>query len=314
MLAFDDAADKPAVEEEEENYFVSMTDMMVGILFIFIIMLMVFALQFQKQTDESEKQADKSKVQIEEVLEKVRQVSEQLHSLRSEINEELEDLSQSQRERTALLNDLERELKATGLDVQIDRENGVLRLTENAIRFATDKSNLSAQAADNVRKLAAVLARVLPRYTSCVVSSSATDCKQLAPGAAIDTVFIEGHTDRQGSETAAGDSRNWQLSTERAVETYRTLTAFEPSLRGLRNPEKKEILSVSGYSSTRPVPGTEIPAQGAEITQQALEKNRRIDMRFVMQVDPSDRLKDVLRLTDDMEGQIEKLREAATLR
>ncbi|MGO7375054.1 hypothetical protein ACC721_07280 [Rhizobium ruizarguesonis] len=314
MLAFDDAAGRPAVEEEEENYFVSMTDMMVGILFIFIIMLMVFALQFQKQTDESEKQADKSKVQIEEVLEKVRQVSEQLHSLRSEISEELEDLSQSQQERTALLNDLERELKATGLDVQIDRENGVLRLTENAIRFATDKSNLSAQAADNVRKLAAVLARVLPRYTSCVVSSSATDCKQLAPGAAIDTVFIEGHTDRQGSETAAGDSRNWQLSTERAVETYRTLTAFEPSLRALRNPEKKEILSVSGYSSTRPIPGTEIPAQGAEITQQAWEKNRRIDMRFVMQVDPSDRLKDVLRLTDDMEGQIEKLREAATLR
>lgn len=314
MLAFDDAAGKPAVEEEEENYFVSMTDMMVGILFIFIIMLMVFALQFQKQTDESEKQADKSKIQIEEVLEKVRQVSEQLHSLRSEINDELEDLSQSQRERTALLNDLERELKATGLDVQIDRENGVLRLTENAIRFATDKSNLSAQAADNVRKLAAVLARVLPRYTSCVVSSNATDCKLLAPGAAIDTVFIEGHTDRQGSETAAGDSRNWQLSTERAVETYRTLTAFEPSLRALRNPEKKEILSVSGYSSTRPIPGTEIPAQGGEITQQAWEKNRRIDMRFVMQVDPSDRLKDVLRLTDDMEGQIEKLREAATLR
>ncbi len=314
MLAFDDSADRPAAEEEEENYFVSMTDMMVGILFIFIIMLMVFALQFQKQTDESEQQADKSKVQIEEVLEKVRQVSEQLHSLRSEINEELEGLSQSQRERTALLNDLERELKATGLDVQIDRENGVLRLTENAIRFATDKSNLSAQAADNVRKLAAVLGRVLPRYTSCVVSSSATDCKQLAPGAAIDTVFIEGHTDRQGSETPAGDSRNWQLSTERAVETYRTLTAFEPSLRGLRNPEKKEILSVSGYSSTRPIPGTESTAQGAEITQQALEKNRRIDMRFVMQVDPSDRLKDVLRLTDDMEGQIEKLREAATLR
>lgn len=314
MLAFDDASGKPPVEEEEENYFVSMTDMMVGILFIFIIMLMVFALQFQRQTDESEHQADKSKAQIEEVLEKVRQVSEQLHSLRSEINEELEDLSQSQRERTALLTDLERELKATGLDVQIDRENGVLRLTENAIRFATDKSNLSAQASDNVRKLAAVLALVLPRYTSCVVSTTATDCKQLTPGAAIDTVFIEGHTDKQGSETSAGDSRNWQLSTERAVETYRTLTSFEPSLRALRNPEKKEILSVSGYSSTRPIPGTEMAAQGIEITQQAWEKNRRIDMRFVMQVDPSDRLKDVLRLTDHMEGQIEKLREAATLR
>jgi hypothetical protein len=30
--------------EEGENYFVSMTDMMVGVLFIFILMLMAFAL------------------------------------------------------------------------------------------------------------------------------------------------------------------------------------------------------------------------------------------------------------------------------
>jgi chemotaxis protein MotB len=34
--------------EEEESYFVSMTDLMVGLLFIFIIMLMVFALQYRE--------------------------------------------------------------------------------------------------------------------------------------------------------------------------------------------------------------------------------------------------------------------------
>ena len=39
------------VEVDEENYFVSMTDMMVGLVFIFIIMLMYFALQFQDITD-----------------------------------------------------------------------------------------------------------------------------------------------------------------------------------------------------------------------------------------------------------------------
>ncbi len=39
-------------EEEEESYFVSMTDMMVGLLFIFIIMLMYFALQLRQKTDE----------------------------------------------------------------------------------------------------------------------------------------------------------------------------------------------------------------------------------------------------------------------
>lgn len=37
---------------EEENYFVSMTDLMVGLVFVFIILLMYFALQFQDVTEE----------------------------------------------------------------------------------------------------------------------------------------------------------------------------------------------------------------------------------------------------------------------
>lgn len=43
-------AHEPVVEEE--NYFVSMTDLMVGLVFVFIILLMYFALQFQEVTEE----------------------------------------------------------------------------------------------------------------------------------------------------------------------------------------------------------------------------------------------------------------------
>ena len=38
--------------EESENYFISMTDMMVGMLFIFLIMLMVFALNYRIGDDD----------------------------------------------------------------------------------------------------------------------------------------------------------------------------------------------------------------------------------------------------------------------
>ena len=38
-------------EEEEESYFISMADMMVGLLFVFIILLLYFALQFRQTTD-----------------------------------------------------------------------------------------------------------------------------------------------------------------------------------------------------------------------------------------------------------------------
>jgi chemotaxis protein MotB len=41
--------------EEEESYFASMTDVFIGLLFIFIIMLMFFAIRFQDATASQEK-------------------------------------------------------------------------------------------------------------------------------------------------------------------------------------------------------------------------------------------------------------------
>tara|TARA_R110002020_G_scaffold471249_2_gene698134 strand:+ start:10104 stop:11012 length:909 start_codon:yes stop_codon:yes gene_type:complete len=296
MLAFDDDTSHK-IEEEEENYFVSMTDMMVGILFIFIIMLMVFALQFQQQTDTSE-------TQIEEVLKRVEEVASQLKVLRDQIDSELASLNQSQKERTALLNDLKDELKAVGLEVQIDPENGVLRLTDNAIRFDSDKSGLNSAASENVSKLAQVLLRVLPKYVHSCDDADLVDCNSAnKPTATIDTVFIEGHTDKTGS-----DERNWALSTERAVSTYRAITTLQPGLRHLKNRGEKEILSVSGYSSTRPIPESTDGIESDETRRNRLASNRRIDMRFVMEVDNSVRLNEVLKLTGAMEKQIEILR------
>lgn len=294
MLAFDDNSERHSIEEEEENYFVSMTDMMVGILFIFIIMLMVFALQFQKQTDTSQ--------------DRIEEVAKKLEDLRRTVHEEIDSLNQSQRERTALLNDLKKELNAVGLEVQIDAENGVLRLTENAIRFDLNKSTLNPQASENVAKLAKVLAAVLPRYTNtnCHISVGTQLCIDTKTKATIDTVFIEGHSDTQGV-----DEINWQLSTQRAVATYRSITELEASLRQLKNRGQKEILSVSGYSSTRPIPGTEHVNDSQEQRLAALARNRRIDMRFVMEVDNSSGLNKVLELTDEMQGEIEKLRKEA---
>src|SRR5947209_106066 len=48
--------------EDEESYFVSMTDVVIGLLFIFIIMLMFFAMRFQQaaqvQNEEAQKQSE----------------------------------------------------------------------------------------------------------------------------------------------------------------------------------------------------------------------------------------------------------------
>ncbi|RFC62259.1 hypothetical protein DYI37_17295 [Fulvimarina endophytica] len=281
MIADHDVAHGSEGEEESENYFISMTDMMVGILFVFIIMLMVFALNLQRLTDQTRDQ-----IAVADDL--ARQISE----LQERIDSEFAAINEADAARRQLLKTLKDSLQAAGLSVEIDETNGVLRLAENAIRFASNDSRLSAQAVGNVRKVAGVLAETLPRYALCNQDGS---CQQSDAANRVETVFIEGHTDVTGL-----DERNWQLSTERAVNTYREIIETAPKLRDLRNGEAREVLSVSGYSSTRPV------SEGSERTD--FDRNRRIDLRFVMEADDRKRLMEISSLLDQMNARIRRLR------
>lgn len=110
---------------EEENYFVSMTDLMVGLVFVFIILLMYFALQFQDVTEE---------------------------------------LTGANKTRTEILEQLQRKLKEQGVPVIIDSENGVLRLPDSVL-FDSGQRELKPQGRTNVDHLAAALIDILPCYS-----------------------------------------------------------------------------------------------------------------------------------------------------
>jgi hypothetical protein len=79
------------------------------------------------------------------------------------------------------------------------------------------------------------------------------------------------------------------------------MTAIAGELRRLRNDDGQELLSVSGYSSTRPIPDESIKNYSIQ---------RRIDLRFVMEVDDRERLHTLEDLTDEMQGQLVVLRNA----
>jgi flagellar motor protein MotB len=111
---------------EEENYFVSMTDMMVGLVFIFIIMLMYFALQFRDVTDQ---------------------------------------LTSANRTRDQILREIQKSLKDKGVTVQIDTENGVLHLPDS-ILFDKGKADLREDGQAAAEKLASTLFEVLPCYVN----------------------------------------------------------------------------------------------------------------------------------------------------
>lgn len=113
--------------EEEESYFISMADMMVGLLFIFIILLLYFALQFQQ----------KSKA-----------------------------LSDAGEARTKILRDLKTEIERrdSSVKVEIDTRTGVLRMPA-AILFAKGDYRLSPEGVAAVGVIAASMEQVLPCYS-----------------------------------------------------------------------------------------------------------------------------------------------------
>jgi chemotaxis protein MotB len=284
MIAQEESA-AVAGEGEGENYFVAMTDMMVGVLFIFILALVTFALDFRRTTDAQET-----------ALKVAQEVAIKLEALQEEVKSHMTYLSGTQRERAKLLGDIQSQLAVEGLAVQVDETSGVVRLTEESVRFASGSAALTDRNRDNLGKIARILERVLPGYMSCRVAERRS-CDR-ADSAVLDTLFIEGHTDTTGK-----DNENWLLSTERAVNTYRELIAVAPSLRSMRNQRSQEVISVSGYSSTRPI--------DAHSTREAWEANRRIDLRFVMETDRRPNLERMLRVTEEMREQIERLREAS---
>jgi flagellar motor protein MotB len=259
---------------EDENYFVSMTDMMVGMLFLFIIMLMMFALNFRKGDDASERIRKCLLAVVQENAALSADINARIAKVQKAIQEPIDALELAADQRQKLLTDLKNRLAAEGIPlVEINDKNNVLHLSEGAIRFDPGKSDLDAKAKDSVARIARALSPLIAKYSACTVDDP-NKCSA-HKGATLETVFIEGHTDTTGvPNPVERDRMNWQLSTDRAMETYRTLLADAPALNTFRNRLDEEILSVSGYSSTRPI----VPRDDRF----AWAKNRRIDLRFAM--------------------------------
>jgi flagellar motor protein MotB len=218
--------------EGEESYFISMTDMMVGLVFVLIVMLVYFAMQFHRTTQE---------------------------------------LTDANTRRKELLQNIQKELHAENVDVTIDPNSGVLRLPE-ATLFAKGSAVVTPAGQAVLAKVGAALQAELPCYTT--PGAVPKSCPATKSG--LESVFIEGHSD---SDPIVGDRDNWNLSTDRAVNTYRSLIGSTPALESIKDArvrphDPQPILGVSGYGPSRPL----VP----ETSEAAKARNRRIDIRFLM--------------------------------
>jgi flagellar motor protein MotB len=271
------------IEDPDEGggYLVSVSDLMIGLLFVFLLMLMAFALQYshaeRQQRQLIEQQQTRTKQLERELAAERRRVGD---ALKGEIDRVHNALTRAQMLRDALLSTLQDRLRREGVVVQVVPESGILRLQEG-ILFGSMQADLSdqhdpAQPAklsprEVVRRLAAALADVVPCYANGAPMPS--NCPADS-GPILEAIFVEGHTDSRNVTPGGRITDNYQLSTERALSTYRALLVDRPSLKVLKNTAAEGLFGLSGYGPDRPVhPGDR---------DEDMPPNRRIDVRFLL--------------------------------
>lgn len=208
-------------EVEEESYFISMSDMLVGLLFIFIILLVYFAVTFKQKEDY---------------------------------------LVGASEARKKLLEQLEKEIeeKIPGVDIVIDTETGILHLPEEVL-FRPNEYELNVDGQKAIGVVATILTEHLPCYTKSA-NPSLIRCSTKHDEHTIDTILIEGHTDTDPFKGDVTGLKNLDLSTLRATRTYLALTNAQRGLSELTNGDSKSpqpVLGVAGYGPFRPVLGND---------------------------------------------------------
>ena len=276
------ASNRTGHDESEESFFVSMTDIMVGLLFIFIILVVYFVLQVRIETQ------------------KVRYYEDEYgpeQSQRSQLDIYRIAVSKQQ---SLILEGLQSFFKKEGFDnVTIDRNNGVLRFPDGVL-FGSGEYDFEdgTKTASAVKTLANAFAEVLPcsvldakgnRFQSKAECRLGHTSFPNPNNAFVESIYIEGHTDSipiglMGLRGDAKLSTNLKLSTRRATNTYEKVINQRPEIQGFHglssvsnqeNGAKVEpALAVSGYGEQRPI-ADNTDSEGRSAT-------RRIDVRIVM--------------------------------
>lgn len=206
---------------DEGHYWISISDLMTSLLFIFVIILAYTIYSF---------------------------------SSKSEIFDE------NFNHRSQMLISLQKNLKKKDINVDIDPQNGNMRITSDTF-FSIGSADLNEQGKKTISLIASEIKQEMskPKFLQ-----------------AIDTIFIEGHTDNIPLNNSYGGGRRWtnmELSAQRAINTY-IMMDESVKISNMTNQKGQPLFSYSGYADQRPV-SNNASAKGRA-------KNRRIEIFFAL--------------------------------
>lgn len=248
----------PPGDQSADN--LNASDLLAGMVFIFLIILAVFTIRF----DWDKKELERTK----------------------------SELSTPAITRLRILQDIREQLANYGVHTEIFANKGVLSFNDESIPFPQSEASPSPDRMSNIAALATVLASILPCYAHhqeppptravpgwCQLPISVVPYRCASAGESlgkIETIMIEGHTDPTPVKATASYPDNLTLSAMRASTVWNRLEECQPSLASLYNKSSHNLFAVSGYAFQRPAyPDPMDP------------RNRRIDIRVVMELPDS---------------------------
>lgn len=250
-------------DEASDPYWVSFTDLLTALLFVFILAMLAFMAQVgQKQQELAQLENDLT-ARIDT-----------LQDQRSAIGDEVAKLSTAESVRAQVLTETSQRLADLGITVEIDDGQSLLSIPSEELGFASGSYAISADHRSRALAIGGALQEIL----------SEGDRAQH-----LDTVFIEGHTDARPFAGLNGMG-NWGLSTFRAISLWQLWVEELPDDRRLdtmKNAAGDDLVSVSGYAHTRPLEGSATGLLDAP-------ENRRIDIRITIVRPSSDDLEAIL--------------------
>jgi chemotaxis protein MotB len=292
--------------EGEESYFISMTDIMVGMLFVFIILLMYFVFRIQTTSEPMIPLSVHRAVlsNLEAAKSRIKELEEEIKRLNQNPLERYLKLADAARE--GILRDLKSSLKdVPGIgegDVRVIAEQGILRLSGDML-FPKGVSTIAPGSPSDfaVKALSAALAKVLPCFSLGPASNPIKSCN---PNAIfIDAVFIEGHTDNVPITGLLEGSikDNLSLSARRAINTVQSVYADQPRLGQMFSISPSQegrqlgegtspLINAAAFGETRPAFSND--------TEEGRRSNRRIDLRLLMYSPRTENLTAVRKLLD----------------
>lgn len=225
------SSNKRAVNVDEENpYWISFSDIMSGLLILFILASMALIIE--------------------------------LMQTRVNISAAIEEIAKAEKVRQDILHEIKTELLKKKIIVEVSDNETVLRIPDKQLSFASNQYTIpgDSQTRTAILEIGKILYMAITK-----------EGRQ----AYLDTIFIEGHTDRRPSNRKMG---NWGLSTYRAISIWDFWNSemeegYEWS--DLKNTHDIPLFSMSGYAAKRPV-------CEAEEDDLCRAKNRRIDIRFTV--------------------------------